>query len=146
MAGSGAAELRAAVEGRSSLEALLTAAEFDPESFTAADRAALGGAWSWLADVAGRGLDNGIGIGIGIGAMVDDDLAYVRAWGFDPAQVAAPTLALHGGRDRIVPSAHGVWLARRCHAAELRLLPGEGHVSVLAGATAALDWLSAHHV
>jgi pimeloyl-ACP methyl ester carboxylesterase len=73
--------------------------------------------------------------------MVDDDLAYVAPWGFDPAQVSAPVLILHGGRDRIVPPSHGAWLARRCPSAELRLAPDDGHVSVLTSAPAAMDWL-----
>ena len=53
----------------------------------------------------------------------DDDLAYVAPWGFDPADVSAPTLLLHGGRDRTAPIAHAEWLARRCPSAELRLFP-----------------------
>jgi pimeloyl-ACP methyl ester carboxylesterase len=48
---------------------------------------------------------------------------------------------LHGGRDRVVPSSHSQWLARRCPAAELRLYPGDGHVSVLNSSAAALDWI-----
>ncbi|HMG63863.1 MAG TPA: alpha/beta fold hydrolase [Streptosporangiaceae bacterium] len=138
MTPSGAAELRASVVGRAALEEQLTAGEFDPEMFTPADHAALEGAWSWLGAVAGKGLDSGIG------GMVDDDLAYVAPWGFDPAQVGAPTLLLHGGRDRIVPSSHGRWLAQHCPSAELWPRPGDGHISVLNSATDALDWLMAH--
>ena len=48
----------------------------------------------------------------GIGGMVDDDLAYVAPWGFDPATITAPVLLLHGDADRVVPSSHGLWLAR----------------------------------
>jgi pimeloyl-ACP methyl ester carboxylesterase len=47
----------------------------------------------------------------GLGRMVDDDLAYVAPWGFDPAQVNAPVLLLHGGQDRVAPSTHARWLA-----------------------------------
>ncbi|MFB6716356.1 alpha/beta fold hydrolase [Streptomyces sp. NPDC056358] len=138
MAPSGAGELHAAARGRAALEELLSSAEFDPEVFTPADHAALDGPWSWLGAVAAKGLENGIG------GMVDDDLAYVRPWGFAPAQVTAPTLVLHGGLDRIVPASHGEWLARHCGAAELWRRPDDGHVSVLNSGTQALDWLMEH--
>ena len=56
--------------------------------------------------------------------------------------VAAPALFLHGGRDRVVPAAHGEWLARHCPSAELWLYPEDGHISVLnSGAAAAMGWL-----
>ena len=73
--------------------------------------------------------------------MVDDDLAYVAPWGFDPGQVRSPVLFLHGGQDRIAPSAHGRWLAGHTPSAELWLRPGDGHISVLTSGAAALGWL-----
>jgi len=54
-----------------------------------------------------------------------------------------PTLLVHGGRDRVVPSSHSVWLARRVPSAGLWVRPGDGHVSVLHAAEAALEWLRA---
>ncbi|MHA6764638.1 alpha/beta fold hydrolase [Streptacidiphilus sp. PAMC 29251] len=135
MVASGEAELRAAVEGRAALEQVLAAGDFDPEMFTPADFAALQGEWAWLGSVAGKGLDNGIG------PMVDDDLAYVRPWGFDPARIVAPVVLLHGGQDRIVPSSHGEWLARHCPSAELWRRPDDGHISVLGSGEQALGRL-----
>jgi hypothetical protein len=44
----------------------------------------------------------------------------------------------------VAPIAHGQWLARRCPAAELRLRPDDGHISVLNSAAAAMDWLRQH--
>lgn len=137
MAPAGAAELRGAAAGRAALESLFASTEFDPEQFTPADHAALSGAWSWLARVAGQGLKGGPG------GMVDDDLAYVAQWGFDPAHATPPVLLVHGGEDRIVPPAHAEWLARHVRSAELWLRPGDGHVSVLSSGEAALDWLRA---
>lgn len=134
----GTAELRAAVAGRAALERVLTESEYDPEMFTPADHAALAGPWGWLGRIAGEALEGGIG------GMVDDDLAYVAPWGFDPADTTVPVLVLHGDDDRVVPPAHGRWLAARIPSAELWLRPGEGHVSVLGAAPAALDWLLAH--
>jgi pimeloyl-ACP methyl ester carboxylesterase len=80
----------------------------------------------------------------GPGAGIDDDLADVGAWGFDPSDVVAPVLFLHGGKDRMVPSTHSEWLARHCPSAELRLCPDDGHISVLGSADGALEWLAAH--
>jgi len=40
-----------------------------------------------------------------------------------------------------VPSSHAEWLAAHCPTAELRLITGEGHVSVLNFASEALAWL-----
>jgi pimeloyl-ACP methyl ester carboxylesterase len=73
--------------------------------------------------------------------MVADLVGAMAAWGFDPVAVTAPTLIMHGTADRMVPCSHSEWLAAHCPAAELRLSPGEGHISVLNHATAALSWL-----
>lgn len=135
MAAASAAELQAATGGRTALEAYLASTEFDPELFTAADHAALAGAWSWLGRVARRATEGRLG------GMVDDDLAYVAPWGFDPRQVSAPVLILQGGQDRIVPSSHGKWLAGQIRSAELWLRPDGGHISVLSSGAAGMDWL-----
>jgi pimeloyl-ACP methyl ester carboxylesterase len=138
MAPSGVASLRAAAEGRAAKERYeASAGEQDP-GFIPADWAALSGAWSWLGDVVGPAVE------AGPGGLIDDDLAYVAPWGADPAQVIAPTLLLHGGRDRVVPSSHSEWLARRCPPAELRLCPDDGHISVLNSSAAAMDWIREH--
>jgi pimeloyl-ACP methyl ester carboxylesterase len=135
MAAGGEAELRAAVDGAPALERHLASSDFDMEQFTPADRAALAGAWSWLGVVAGKGTESGLG------GMVDDDLAYVAPWGFEPTELISPVLLLQGGADRIVPSSHGNWLARHIRSAELWLRPDEGHISVLGSGEAAMDWL-----
>jgi pimeloyl-ACP methyl ester carboxylesterase len=131
----GAAELRAAAEGRAPLVHYLTSTEFDPEQFTAADHAALAGEWSWLAAVAGKGMETHSG------GMVDDDLSAVAPWGFDPVDIRAPVLFMHGGRDRMVPSSHSTWLASHLGSADLWLRPDDGHVSILNSGAAALGWL-----
>jgi pimeloyl-ACP methyl ester carboxylesterase len=136
MSASGVVSLRAAAEGRAAKERYeASGAEYDPEMFTPADHAALSGAWSWLLDVVNPAVE------AGPGGLIDDDLAYVGPWGFDPARVTAPTLLLHGGRDRVVPSSHGEWLARRCPSAELWLRPDDGHISILNQSAAAMGWL-----
>ena len=136
MSDSGVASLRAAAEGRAAKERYeASGAEYDPKMFTPEDHAALSGAWSWVLDVVNPAVE------AGAGGLIDDDLAYVTWWGFDPARVVAPTLFLHGSRDRVVPSSHGEWLARRCPSAELWLSPDDGHISVLHSGVAAMEWL-----
>jgi pimeloyl-ACP methyl ester carboxylesterase len=131
----GVAELRAAAAGRAALEKHLAQSDDEPE-FTPEDEAALAGEWSWSIDVVDAALAGGMG------GFIDDDLAGVGAWGFDPADVAAPALFLHGGRDRVVPASHGEWLVPRCPSAELWLYPEDGHISILSsGAAAAMGWL-----
>ncbi|MFD9903740.1 alpha/beta fold hydrolase [Streptomyces sp. NPDC059063] len=136
MTATGAAELRSAAQGRAAREQYEAYADYDPEMFTPADHKALAGEWSWFGDVVGPAMK------AGPDGLFDDGLAYVAPWGFDPAQVVAPVLFLYGGKDRVVPSAHGQWLARRCPTAELRLSPDDGHVSVLNAGEAALAWLA----
>jgi pimeloyl-ACP methyl ester carboxylesterase len=138
MAPYGAAQLRAAVQGRPALEAFLASTDFDPEYFTPADHAALRGPWSWLLSIVEKAMESGPG------PVVDDNLAYVAPWGFDPEQAGSPVLFLHGGQDRVIPSSHGEWLARRCGSAELWARPADGHISVLGSAVAAMAWLSEH--
>lgn len=138
MAASGVASLRAAAAGRAVKERFeASGVEYDPE-FTPADLDALAGDWAWFADVVGPA------VAAGRGPLIDDDLAYVNPWGFDPADVTAPVLLLHGGRDRVVPASHAGWLAWRCPSAELRLSEEDGHISVLRAAPSALDWLRAN--
>ena len=134
---SGVAEQRAALAGRAALEAYLPTAEFDPDTFTPGDHSALESKWAWLAGVAGQAIEEGDE------GMVEDLLAGAQGWGFAPADITVPVLILHGDKDRMVPSAHGKWLAAHCPTAELRLAPGAGHITVLDSAPAALEWLRA---
>jgi pimeloyl-ACP methyl ester carboxylesterase len=141
MSDSGVASLRAAAEGRAAKERYeASGAEYDPQMFTPEDHAALSDAWSWVLDVVNPAVE------AGPDGLIDDDLAYVAPWGFDPARLVAPTLFLHGGRDRVVPSSHGEWLARRCPSAELWLSADDGHISVLNSGAAAMEWLREHAV
>ncbi|MFD1723069.1 alpha/beta fold hydrolase [Amnibacterium endophyticum] len=130
-----AREQRAAAEGREALEAHLESEEFDPEQFTPSDRAALQGPWSWFMGVVAAATADGPD------GQVDDLLAQQRPWGFPLDAVAAPVLVLHGADDRIVPPAHGAWLAARLRQARLEVVPGAGHVSVLEHAAGALAFL-----
>ena len=133
-----AAELNATLAGRDALMALLASEDdFDPEMFTPADRAALAGDWKWISTVVGPALEQGTG------GLIDDALASVRPWGFDPAAITTPVLLVHGTADRVMPSGHSEWLARRIGtSAELVLVEDAGHISVFAAAPQALAWLA----
>jgi pimeloyl-ACP methyl ester carboxylesterase len=128
---------QAALDGRDARAGHAATAQFDPESFTPADWAALSGAWSSLGADVGRANE------AGPDGLIDDDVAYVSPWGFDLAQVAAPVLLVHGGEDRVIPPSHAEWMLRRCPRAELWLRPRDGHISILDACPVAMDWLRA---
>jgi pimeloyl-ACP methyl ester carboxylesterase len=129
------ASLRAALLGRAAREHYESTSEFDPDSFIERDYAALETRWASL------GADVGVAAAAGPGGLIDDDLAFVAPWGFDPADIIAPVLLVHGGKDRVVPPAHSDWLLSRSPAAELWVRPRDGHISVLDASALALDWL-----
>ena len=137
MGPAGEATLRAAASGRAARWRHEDVAGDGEPDFVDADREALRGEWGWFASVVGPAL------AAGRGPMIDDDLAYVRPWGFAVADVDAPVLYLHGDADRVVPSGHSIWLAEHTPTAELWLSPGDGHISVLHRAADALRWLRA---
>jgi pimeloyl-ACP methyl ester carboxylesterase len=129
--------LRAAMAGREARERYAATEEFDPESFTPADWAALSGAWKSL------GADAGQASEAGPEGLIDDDVAFVSPWGFELTQITAPVLLVQGGADRVIPPAHAEWLLRNLPTSELWLRPTDGHVSVLDAVPAAMDWLIA---
>lgn len=137
MCASGAAALSAAAAGRAAKEEheASNGDDYDPE-FTDTDLAALDGEWGWFGSVVRAAAASGPA------PAIDDDLAYVRPWGFDVAAIAAPVLVLHGDRDRIAPPAHGAWLAGHIPGAELRTYPDAGHLAVMTHTAAALEWLA----
>lgn len=66
----------------------------------------------------------------GFDGWVDDDLAFARPWGFEPEEVRRPVRIWQGELDRLVPVAHGRWLADRIPSARFSMAPGHGHLSL----------------
>ncbi|WP_022878671.1 alpha/beta fold hydrolase [Microbacterium sp. B19] len=120
--------LRAAAEGEEARRRFAEVDEFDefdPDSFVDADYAALEGEWASL------GADVGASAAYGDDGLLDDDLAFVRPWGFASAEVMASVLLVQGERDRVIPPHHARLLAEALPNATLQLHPDDGHVSVL---------------
>ncbi len=83
-----------------------------------------------------------LGLAPGAAGYSDDNLAFTRPWGFDPADIAVPCLVLQGDQDLMVPPAHGEWLARRVPGATLRR-SDDGHLSLLGEVADVHEWLLA---
>ena len=64
----------------------------------------------------------------GVFGWVDDDLAFVKPWGFDVREITVPTEVWYGETDVLVPAAHGRWLARNVPDAEVTVEQDEGHL------------------
>jgi pimeloyl-ACP methyl ester carboxylesterase len=78
----------------------------------------------------------------GVWGWYDDDLAFVRPWGFDLDGIRMPVDVWQGTLDAMVPAQHGPWLVEHLPTARPHLLDGEGHLSIVIGKFAdALDAL-----
>jgi pimeloyl-ACP methyl ester carboxylesterase len=71
------------------------------------------------------------GIEDSLDGWFDDDVAFVRPWGFELGAIRVPVLHWQGGQDMMVPFGHGVWLSRQIAGVESRLVDEEGHLTLL---------------
>jgi pimeloyl-ACP methyl ester carboxylesterase len=150
-------EFGAAVAGEAALTAFLEAAAAAVKGVTGADVAeSLGDLVPDVdkAALTGEYADHMAGalsaaLSAGIAGWRDDDLAFTTDWGFSlgwpepaagagrsadappgPDQQPAPVAIWQGDQDRMVPYAHGKWLADHVTRARAHLIPGEGHLTL----------------
>ena len=133
-------EMGAAIAGRDEIEAFLRSEAEGLREVTGAelaegmggllssvDRAAVTGTFADELAVSFRGA-----VESGPEGWRDDDLAFVRDWGFAVSDIAVPVAVWQGRQDRMVPFAHGEWLAAEIPTAVAHLLEDEGHISLIA--------------
>jgi pimeloyl-ACP methyl ester carboxylesterase len=149
MAPENLAEFQAAVAGPEALTSFLEPAVRELGSVTGADVAAGLGDLASAADkaaVTGEFADYlaasfRAAVAGGAAGWRDDDLAFVAGWGFTMADAVAgaPVAVWQGDQDMMVPFSHGQWLAAQIPGAQAHLLPGEGHLTLVASFGAILD-------
>lgn len=145
-------EFGAALAGEAALAAYLEPARADILGLTGpdvaamfgdlvddVDRAAVTGEYAaWLAEQMREGQRESSA------GWLDDDIAFTRPWGFDLAAIEGRVHVWQGAHDRMVPFAHGEWLAAHLGNACPHLLPEHGHMSLaVAGLPQILDSLVA---
>jgi pimeloyl-ACP methyl ester carboxylesterase len=90
-----------------------------------ADKAVLEGA---VADEMAATMRNGLAVSFD--GWIDDDLVFVKPWGFDLAAITKPVILWQGDDDFMVPHAHSYWLEKHIPTAHLSFIPGHGHISL----------------
>jgi len=86
----------------------------------------VGGYANHMAAVTRRSLEHGFD------GWIDDDLACIQPWGFSLDDIRVPVTVWQGELDLAAPFAHGRWLLSSIPAAQGRMVPGHGHISLVA--------------
>ncbi len=132
-------EFSAAVEGEAAIRPFVERAwpeyrDIRPEQVAAGfgdlvddvDRGSIsGGLATWLSELFHESLREGF-----VG-WLEEDLLFTRAWGFDLASIRLPVHVWQGAHDRMVPYAHGQWLAAHVPTARPHLFDEHGHLTLL---------------
>ena len=69
-------------------------------------------------------------LAVSFDGWIDDDLVFVKKWGFEPEAITKPVFLWQGDDDFMVPHAHSYWLEKHIPTATLSFKPGEGHISI----------------
>ena len=69
-------------------------------------------------------------LAVSFDGWIDDDLVFVKNWGFDLAAITKPVFLWQGDDDFMVPHAHSYWLEKHIPTAKLTFKAGEGHISL----------------
>ena len=67
----------------------------------------------------------------GVTGYAHDITVQGRTWTFDPGSISMPVIVAHGEDDQLVPIAHSRHTASLIPGAELRIIPGRGHLSLI---------------
>jgi len=63
---------------------------------------------------------------------IDDDLSFIKPWGFDVSEAKCPVFLYHGSADLMCPYSHGQWVASHLPKQSTKhLVEGHGHLSVV---------------
>jgi pimeloyl-ACP methyl ester carboxylesterase len=140
-------EFGAAAKGPQVLEAWL--AEVAPELFSVTADQVAGALGDLASDIDKAALTGGLAEYLsastrhagrqGITGWRDEDLVFIRPWGFDLGTVSVPVSIWQGRHDNMVPYAHGVWLAEHVAGARAHLYDDEGHLSLVSQLGRILD-------
>jgi pimeloyl-ACP methyl ester carboxylesterase len=76
----------------------------------------------------------------GVDGWIDDAMAFVKPWGFDPEAISVPVSVWYGPDDVLCPRAHAEWLLAHIPGAERHELPA-GHLLGDAELDAIYGWL-----
>jgi pimeloyl-ACP methyl ester carboxylesterase len=71
------------------------------------------------------------GLAVSFDGWIDDDLAFVRPWGFNLREISKPVFIWQGDDDFMVPHAHSKWLGEHIPGSQLKFVPGHGHISLV---------------
>jgi pimeloyl-ACP methyl ester carboxylesterase len=70
------------------------------------------------------------GLAVSFDGWIDDDLVFIKNWGFDLAAISKPVILWQGDQDLMVPHSHSYWLEKHIPTARLTFIPGHGHISL----------------
>jgi pimeloyl-ACP methyl ester carboxylesterase len=81
------------------------------------------------------------GLAPGVDGWVDDNIAWVKPWGFDVSSIHVPVYLSYGREDTLVPAAHGDWLAAHLPNAKV-VIDEAGHMGDDATVEGEMAWLA----